>query len=149
MALSCANSARTEARVAPMHEKCEAALNQGTPVRAIGEGVVIRAGVYRGYGNCLEIRHRNGYVSRYGHLSRFASSVRVGQHVDVGQTVAFVGSTGLATGPHLHFETRLKGVPTDPEAIVDFSRPETTYAEELRLALEAFAAAEERARAGG
>jgi murein DD-endopeptidase MepM/ murein hydrolase activator NlpD len=67
-----------------------------------------------GYGNLLEMRHRNGYVTRYGHLSRFAAGVRVGSHVAIGQTVAFVGSTGLATGPHLHFEVLINGQQRDP-----------------------------------
>jgi murein DD-endopeptidase MepM/ murein hydrolase activator NlpD len=78
-------------------------------VRAIGDGVVTRAGWGSGYGNLLEIRHRNGYVTRYGHLSRFASGVHVGSRVGIGQTVAFVGMTGLATGPHLHFEVLIDG----------------------------------------
>ena len=78
--------------------------DRGTPVRAIGDGVVVRAGWGSGYGNVLEIRHRNGFVTRYGHLSRFSVGVHVGSHVTIGQTVAYVGSTGLATGPHLHFE---------------------------------------------
>jgi murein DD-endopeptidase MepM/ murein hydrolase activator NlpD len=82
-------------------------------VRAIGDGVITRAGWGMGYGNLLEMRHRNGYVTRYGHLSRFAAGVRVGSHVAIGQTVAFVGSTGLATGPHLHFEVLINGQQRD------------------------------------
>jgi murein DD-endopeptidase MepM/ murein hydrolase activator NlpD len=97
-----------------LHKGTDYAASSGTPVRAIGDGVVSRAGWGSGYGNLLEIRHRNGYVTRYGHLSRFASGVRVGSRVAIGQTVAYVGSTGLATGPHLHFEVLIGGEQRDP-----------------------------------
>jgi murein DD-endopeptidase MepM/ murein hydrolase activator NlpD len=96
------------------HKGTDYAAATGTPVRAIGDGVVTRAGWGSGYGNVLEIRHRNGFVTRYGHLSRFGSGIRVGSHVAIGQTVAFVGSTGLATGPHLHFEVLVNGEQRDP-----------------------------------
>jgi murein DD-endopeptidase MepM/ murein hydrolase activator NlpD len=97
-----------------MHKGTDYAAAMGTPVRAIGDGVVARAGWGNGYGNVLEIRHRNGFVTRYGHLSRFASGVHVGSHVSIGQTVAFVGTTGLSTGPHLHFEVLVNGQQRDP-----------------------------------
>jgi murein DD-endopeptidase MepM/ murein hydrolase activator NlpD len=97
-----------------LHKGTDYAASSGTPVRAIGDGVVSRAGWGSGYGNLLEIRHRNGYVTRYGHLSRFASGVHVGSRVAIGQTVAYVGSTGLATGPHLHFEVLIGGEQRDP-----------------------------------
>jgi murein DD-endopeptidase MepM/ murein hydrolase activator NlpD len=97
-----------------MHKGTDYAANMGTPVRAIGDGVVVREGWGNGYGNVLEIRHRNGFVTRYGHLSRYAASVRVGSRVTIGQTVAFVGSTGLSTGPHLHFEVLVNGQQRDP-----------------------------------
>jgi len=96
------------------HKGTDYAAAMGTPVRAIGDGVIVRAGWSNGYGNVLEIRHRNGYVTRYGHLSRYASGVGVGKRVSIGQTVAFVGSTGLSTGPHLHFEVLVNGVQRDP-----------------------------------
>jgi murein DD-endopeptidase MepM/ murein hydrolase activator NlpD len=96
------------------HRGTDYAASQGTPVRAIGDGVVIRAGWGNGYGNVLELRHRNGYVTRYGHLRGFASGVRVGTRVTIGQTVAYVGSTGMSTGPHLHFEVLVDGVQKDP-----------------------------------
>jgi murein DD-endopeptidase MepM/ murein hydrolase activator NlpD len=97
-----------------LHQGTDYAAAMGTTVRAIGDGVVTRQGWGNGYGNVLEIRHRNGYVTRYGHLSRFASGVHVGSHVSIGQTVAFVGSTGLSTGPHLHFEVLVNGQQRDP-----------------------------------
>jgi murein DD-endopeptidase MepM/ murein hydrolase activator NlpD len=96
------------------HKGTDYAAATGTPVRAIGDGVVVHEGWGNGYGNMLEIRHRNGFVTRYGHLSRFASSVHVGSRVAIGETVAFVGSTGLATGPHLHFEVLVNGQQRDP-----------------------------------
>lgn len=96
------------------HKGTDYAAAAGTPVRAIGDGVVIREGWGSGYGNVLEIRHRNGFVTRYGHLSRFASGVHAGSHVAIGQLVAYVGATGLATGPHLHFEVLVNGQQRDP-----------------------------------
>src|SRR5262249_40867003 len=77
-------------------------------------GVITRQGWGNGYGNLLEIRHRNGFVTRYGHLSRFQSGLHVGSRVTIGQTIAYVGATGLATGPHLHFEVIVNGQQRDP-----------------------------------
>ena len=96
------------------HKGTDYAANSGTPVRAIGDGVVVSAGWSGGYGNLLAIRHRNGYVTRYGHLKGFAKGIRAGQRVTIGQTVAYVGTTGLSTGPHLHFEVLVGGVQRDP-----------------------------------
>ncbi len=96
------------------HRGTDYSAASGTPVRTIGDGVVIFAGHKGGYGNVLEIRHRNGFVSRYGHLRGFAKGIRRGRSVTQGETVAYVGSTGLATGPHLHFEVLVNGVQRDP-----------------------------------
>lgn len=96
------------------HKGTDYAAASGTPVRAVGDGVVIFAGRRGGYGNMLEIRHRNGYITRNGHLRGFAAGIRVGKHVSIGQTVAYVGTTGLSTGPHLHFEVLVNGVQRDP-----------------------------------
>lgn len=74
----------------------------GAPVYAIYDGVVKRASRYAGYGNCIDIQHVSGYSSRYAHLSRYA--VRLGAHVKKGQVIGYVGSTGIATGSHLHLE---------------------------------------------
>jgi murein DD-endopeptidase MepM/ murein hydrolase activator NlpD len=95
------------------HKGTDYAASQGTPVRAIGDAVVVRAGWGGGYGNVLELRHRNGYVTRYGHLRGFAKGVRAGARVEIGQTVAYVGTTGLSTGPHLHFEVLVGGEQRD------------------------------------
>lgn len=86
------------------HQAIDYAAPTGTPAVAIGPGRVEFAGWSNGYGNLVEIRHANGYVSRYGHFSRIAPGIRKGVHVDAGDVVGYVGQTGLATGPHLHFE---------------------------------------------
>jgi murein DD-endopeptidase MepM/ murein hydrolase activator NlpD len=96
------------------HEGTDYVANAGTPVRTIGDGVVTFAGVRGGYGNMIEVRHRSGLVSRYGHLRGFATGVRAGRTVTIGQTIGFVGMTGLATGPHLHFELLVDGTQRDP-----------------------------------
>ena len=98
------------------HKGTDYAASAGTPVRAIGDAVVVRAGWAGGYGNVLELRHRNGYVTRYGHLRGFAKGIRAGARVDIGQTVAYVGTTGLSTAPHLHFEVLVGGVQRDARA---------------------------------
>ena len=95
------------------HKGTDYAASPGTPVRAIGDAVVLRAGWAGGYGNMLELRHRNGFVTRYGHLRGFANGVHSGTRVAIGQTVAFVGTTGRSTGPHLHFEVLVGGVQKD------------------------------------
>ena len=96
------------------HTGTDYAAAEGTPVRAIGDGVVIFAGRKGGYGNMIDIRHRNGMVSRYGHMRNFASGMRPGSRVTMGTTIGYVGMTGWATGPHLHFEIRVDGVAHDP-----------------------------------
>ena len=95
------------------HKGTDYAAAAGTPVRAIGDATVIRAGWSNGYGNLLELRHRNGYVTRYGHLRAFAKGVHQGARIEIGQTVAYVGTTGMSTGPHLHFEVLVGGVQRD------------------------------------
>ena len=84
----------------------------GTPVRTIGDGVVSFAGWQNGYGNIIEIQHKDNQLTKYAHLSRI--DVRTGQKVSQGEFVGAVGSTGASTGPHLHFEFRVKGEPLDP-----------------------------------
>jgi murein DD-endopeptidase MepM/ murein hydrolase activator NlpD len=88
----------------------------GTPVYATGSGRVKFRGTMGGYGNVLQIDHGNGIVTVYGHMSRF-STAGMGAHVERGQTIGYVGMTGLATGPHLHFEYRVNGQYVDPQKI--------------------------------
>lgn len=97
------------------HKGTDYAASMGTPVRTIGDGVVIFAGRKGGYGNVIDIRHRNGFVSRYGHLRNFAKGIRPGTRVTIGSTIGAVGQSGLATGPHLHFEILVNGVQRDPK----------------------------------
>src|SRR5262245_9553000 len=102
----------------------------GEPVRATATGKVTIAGRQRGYGNVVEISHGNGLATRFGHLSEI--SVKVGQAVRIGEVVGKIGSTGLSTGPHLHYETRINGKAVDPEKFLraglslsdDKSRPQ-------------------------
>ncbi len=95
------------------HEGTDYSAAPGTPVMAAGDGVVLRAGSGGGYGNLIEIRHRNGITTRYGHLRGFARGIHGGSRVSQGQVIGYVGSTGLATGPHLHYEFRVNGVAQD------------------------------------
>ncbi len=95
------------------HTGTDYAASSGTPVRALGDGTVIYAGWKGGYGNVVEIRHHNGMVTRYGHLRAFAAGVKNGASVAISRTIGFVGMTGLATAPHLHFEVLVNGVSRD------------------------------------
>jgi murein DD-endopeptidase MepM/ murein hydrolase activator NlpD len=99
------------------HEGTDYAADPGTPVMAAGDGTVQSAGWSGGYGNVVVVRHRNGITTRYGHLRGFAPGVRSGARVSQGEVIGFVGSTGLATGPHLHYEFRVNGAPRDPSRI--------------------------------
>ncbi len=99
------------------HQGVDYAAPTGTPVRAAGDGRIRFRGVRGGYGNLIEIDHGGGIVTVYGHLSRFAAAIRVGARVQQGQTVGYVGMTGLATGPHLHYEYRLNGRYLDPQHV--------------------------------
>ncbi len=95
------------------HEGWDIAARSGTPVRATANGVVKLAGKDYGYGNLVEIDHGYNIVTRYGHNSKHA--VKVGDRVKRGQVVAYVGSTGRSTGPHLHYEVLVNGIPVNPK----------------------------------
>jgi len=100
-----------------MHQGIDFAAGTGTPVIAPADGVVVEARRWGGYGNWLRIRHANGLESGYGHLSRYGSGIRAGQRVSQGQVVAYVGSTGASTGPHLHYEIWRNGQRINPSGI--------------------------------
>ena len=100
------------------HSGIDLAVSSGTPVYATDGGTVVRAGWFGGYGNCVDIDHENGRVTRYGHNS--ALLVKVGDKVYQGQEIALVGSTGNSTGPHLHFEVILNGVQQNPRNFLQF-----------------------------
>jgi murein DD-endopeptidase MepM/ murein hydrolase activator NlpD len=89
----------------------------GTPVSSIGDGVVTFRGWRGGYGNLVEIRHKNNFRTRYGHLSSFAKGLTGSKHVKMGEIIGYVGSTGLSTGPHLHFELYKDGAPINPTTV--------------------------------
>lgn len=96
------------------HAGIDFAAPLGTPVRAVGDGSVLRAEFAGGFGRLIELRHRDGLVTRYGHLRGFAPGLRPGMVVTQGQVIGYVGSSGLSTGPHLHFETLVNGVSLEP-----------------------------------
>jgi len=99
------------------HEGTDYAARPGTPIMAAGDGMVLRAGWVGGYGNLIELRHLNGITTRYGHLRGFARGVRRGARVEQGKVIGYVGSTGLASGPHLHYEFRINGVAKDSRRV--------------------------------
>jgi murein DD-endopeptidase MepM/ murein hydrolase activator NlpD len=101
-------------RVWRSHHGIDYSAAHGTPVRATADGIVTRIGRHGGYGNLIELQHLNGIRTRYGHLSRFAARLRVGSRVSQDQTIGYVGSTGLSTAPHLHYEFLVNGRPTNP-----------------------------------
>jgi murein DD-endopeptidase MepM/ murein hydrolase activator NlpD len=95
------------------HRGTDYAARTGTPIKSTGDGKVIFAGRKGGFGNCVIVQHGSRYQTLYAHLSKFNRSARKGRRVKQGQVIGYVGSTGLATGPHLHFEFRVDGVHRD------------------------------------
>jgi murein DD-endopeptidase MepM/ murein hydrolase activator NlpD len=89
----------------------------GAPIFAAARGMVSFAGRKAGYGNCVEVTHINGIITRYAHMS--AIRARVGQNVTPGQTIGAIGSTGRSTGPHLHFEVRVNDRPINPRPFLE------------------------------
>ncbi|MDR2016940.1 MAG: peptidoglycan DD-metalloendopeptidase family protein [Burkholderiales bacterium] len=100
------------------HTGTDFAAPTGTPVRAAGDGTVDFVGAQGGYGNLVILRHTGKITTYYGHLSRFASGLKKGNRVAQGTVIAYVGKTGWATGPHLHYEFRVANVPRDPLKMV-------------------------------
>jgi murein DD-endopeptidase MepM/ murein hydrolase activator NlpD len=100
-------------KVRKLHTGLDIAAPHGTPIRSAGDGTVVDARRWGGYGNCIVIGHGSELATLYGHCSRLA--VTKGQKVTQGQVIGYVGSTGLSTGPHLHFEVRKDGRPTNPK----------------------------------
>ena len=90
---------------------------RGTAIKAAGDGKVIFRGVKSGYGNAIILQHGGNITTLYAHMSGFAKDARNGRRVAQGQTIGFVGKTGLATAPHLHFEYRLNGVHRNPRTV--------------------------------
>ena len=96
------------------HKGVDYAAPNGTPVKATGNGKVQFAGTQNGYGKTIILQHGDRYGTLYAHLCRFAPRIKAGQSVRQGQIIGYVGSTGFATGPHLHYEFRVDGVHRDP-----------------------------------
>ena len=119
------------------HKGTDYAAPTGTKVWAAGAGRVAFAGRKGGYGNVVIIDHGKGVTTVYGHLSRFAKSLRTGRSVGQGDTIGYVGMTGLATGPHLHYEYRVNGVQRNP-ATLPMPRTEvpSSYMAEFRAGSE-------------
>ena len=92
-----------------LHQGTDFAANKGTPIMASGSGVILRAQKYKGYGNYVSIKHNSTYVTAYGHMSKFGRGIKKGVRVNQGKIIGYVGSTGMSTGPHLHYEVLKNG----------------------------------------
>ncbi|HOG16271.1 MAG TPA: peptidoglycan DD-metalloendopeptidase family protein [Syntrophales bacterium] len=103
----------------------------GTPVSTVGDGKVSFAGRKGQYGRLVIVQHRNGYRTYYGHLSGIAKGIRTGTHVEQGQLIGYVGATGLATGPHLHYEMRISDKPLNPLSV---KMPQEESVPQIRMA---------------
>ena len=92
-----------------LHQGTDFAARTGTPIMASGSGVVLRAQKYKGYGNYVSIKHNSTYVTAYGHMSKYGRNIKKGVRINQGQIIGYVGSTGMSTGPHLHYEVIKNG----------------------------------------
>jgi murein DD-endopeptidase MepM/ murein hydrolase activator NlpD len=92
-----------------LHQGTDFAAPTGTPIMASGSGIIVRAQKYKGYGNYVSIRHNSTYLTAYGHMSKFGRGIRKGVRVNQGRIIGYVGSTGMSTGPHLHYEVLKNG----------------------------------------
>jgi murein DD-endopeptidase MepM/ murein hydrolase activator NlpD len=119
------------------HEGVDMAAPLGTPIKASGDGVVDFVGTQNGYGNFVVLKHWSNYSTAYGHMSRFASGLRRGQKVSQGDVIGYVGATGWATGPHLHYEFRIGGHATDPMALKNLQQQPLTPGEMARFKMAA------------
>lgn len=97
-----------------LHQGTDFAAPSGTPIMAAGFGTVVFAGRHGGHGNYIKLRHQGGYDTAYAHLSGYARGLKVGARVNQGQVIGYVGSTGLSTGPHLHYEVYAGGKAVNP-----------------------------------
>jgi murein DD-endopeptidase MepM/ murein hydrolase activator NlpD len=117
------SSGFTAARLHPVlkiwrsHKGVDYAAPTGTPVRAVSDSIVNFVGKQGGYGNLVVLNHQAPYSTAYGHLSRFAKGIKRGGRVSQGQVIGYVGATGLASGPHLHYEFRINGAQRNPLAM--------------------------------
>jgi murein DD-endopeptidase MepM/ murein hydrolase activator NlpD len=100
-----------------MHKGIDFAAPRGTPIRAAGNGRVVYMGRFGAYGNYLKIKHNDNFSTAYAHIHNFPKGMRVGQTVKQGQLVAFIGTTGRSTGPHLHYEILKNGAQVNPQSV--------------------------------
>ena len=92
-----------------LHQGTDFAAPRGTPIMASGSGIILRAQKYKGYGNYVSIKHNSTYVTAYGHMSKYGRGIKKGVRVNQGRIIGYVGSTGMSTGPHLHYEVLKNG----------------------------------------
>ena len=102
--------------IVSMHDGLDIVAHSGEPIYAPSDGVVTFVGQFPGYGKTIYIHHGFGIETRYGHLSEIF--VRIGQKIQRGEKIAHIGNTGRSTGPHLHYETRVKSVPKNPMSFI-------------------------------
>ena len=116
------------------HKGTDYAAPTGTPIRATSDGRITRASRYGSFGNLVSIKHSGGFETKYAHLSRFASGISRGDRVKQGEVIGYVGSTGGATGPHLHYEFLVNGVHQNPRTILDkLPKAESIHPDEMAL----------------
>ena len=119
------------------HKGTDYAAPTGTPIRATSDGRVSRASRYGSFGNLVTIKHSGGFETKYAHLSRFASGISRGDRVRQGEVIGYVGSTGGATGPHLHYEFLVNGIHQNPRTVLDkLPKAESIHPDEMALFLE-------------
>ena len=116
------------------HKGTDYAAPTGTPIRATSDGRITRASRYGSFGNLVSIKHSGGFETKYAHLSRFASGISRGDRVRQGEVIGYVGATGGATGPHLHYEFLVNGVHQNPRTILDkLPKAESIHPDEMAL----------------
>lgn len=96
------------------HKGIDLAAPIGTPIQSVGDGVITNIGRHNGYGNMIEVKHDKTYSTLYGHMLRFAKGLSKGSRIKRGQVIGYVGQTGLATGPHCHYELHVHNQPRNP-----------------------------------
>ena len=117
-----------------MHKGTDFAAPMGTPIMASGSGTIVLAKWCGGGGNCIKIKHNSTYSTVYAHMSKFANGMKAGRRVKQGQVIGYVGSTGGATGPHLHYEFLVSGVHQNPRTILDkLPKAESINRDEMAL----------------
>lgn len=115
------------------HQGVDYAAPYGTPIKSVANGTIALLGRKGGYGNTIMIKHDSSYSTLYGHLSKYATNLKVGSQVQQGQVIGYVGSSGLATGPHLHFEFRINGVHRNPLTVALPNGKSITHAYRIKF----------------